>query len=207
MKKEGFATIHTDGGSRGNPGPASVGYVINNDDWDQPVEVGEKLPAATTNNVAEYTALVRALEHARELGIKNVAVYTDSELMVKQVKGIYRVKNDKLIPLYEDLIAHSKQFDSFHIEHVRRELNKRADELCNLALDGKPITKSGKTVSAAQTQTKKAKPVKQSVHDRAVECLQGVAQTWAKGDPQSPKAEMVWEQLWSILEEEGVLRK
>ena len=128
-----IAIIHVDGGSRGNPGPAGAGAVI---------KIGTEIQATvskflgtTTNNVAEYTGLVLALEKALHLGIKQVDVYMDSELAVKQMKGIYRVKNDKLIPLHAKAKILAAKFQSFKISHVRREYNKDADRLANEAMD------------------------------------------------------------------------
>ncbi len=131
--KDKLAVIHVDGGSRGNPGPAGAGAVIKiNDEIEATIS---KFLGNTTNNVAEYTGLVLALEKAFELGIKNVDVYMDSELVVKQMKGIYRVKNDKLIPLFMKARALASKFPSFKISHVRREYNTVADKLANEAMD------------------------------------------------------------------------
>src|SRR6476646_3244951 len=128
-------TMHIDGAARGNPGPAAYAVVIARPGL-PPVEEAATLGSAT-NNVAEYTALVRGLELAAELGVKRVAVFSDSELLVKQMNGEYRVKHPDLLPLYEDAKELLKEFDAVTIAHVRREQNKRADALGNLALDGK----------------------------------------------------------------------
>ncbi len=126
--------VHTDGGSRGNPGPAAAGFVI--DDAD-----GKRLAARafflgeSTNNVAEYTALVRALEAAGQLGAKQVTVFSDSELLVRQIGGRYKVKSDQIRPLFDEVRALMGQFDSCDIRHVRREKNREADRLVNLVLD------------------------------------------------------------------------
>lgn len=126
--------IHTDGGSRGNPGPAAAGFVL-----DDPA--GSRLQAKafflgeTTNNVAEYTALVKALEAARELGADQVAVCSDSELLVRQLNGQYKVKSELIRPLFEQVDALRTQFKGFEIRHVTRDKNKRADQLVNQALD------------------------------------------------------------------------
>ena len=126
--------IHTDGGSRGNPGPAAAGFVL-----DDPA--GSRLQAKafflgeTTNNVAEYTALVKGLEAARELGADQVAVCSDSELLVRQLNGQYKVKSALIRPLFEQVNALRTQFKGFEIRHVRRDKNKRADQLVNQALD------------------------------------------------------------------------
>jgi len=124
--------IHIDGGARGNPGPAAIGAVLR-DDQNQ-YFLSEYIGPAT-NNVAEYTAMEKALEKAVSLGIKQVQVFSDSELMVKQLNGIYRVKNDTLRVIYNRVNELIKNFDNIEIIHVRREFNKEADSLVNKALD------------------------------------------------------------------------
>lgn len=128
-----IAIIYTDGGSRGNPGPAGIGAVITKGGA-QVASISEFL-GATTNNVAEYTALIRALEKSLECGIEKVEVRTDSELMVKQMNGEYRVKNEGLKPLFLQAQMLKSRFASFAIVHVRREFNKEADRLANIAMD------------------------------------------------------------------------
>jgi ribonuclease HI len=137
MDETTVLTIYTDGASRGNPGEAAFAYVISRDG--KPVIEKAECLGQMTNNQAEYTALVRALEHALELGPRHrVIVHSDSELMVKQMSGEYRVKNEELRGLYEQASALRQRFDGLvTIRHVRREQNKRADQLCNEALDGK----------------------------------------------------------------------
>ena len=132
-------TIHTDGAARGNPGPAAFSYVIERGDAILVEEAG--LLGETTNNQAEYTALVKALEHALELGTQfRIVVHSDSELMVKQLNGEYRVKNEDLRPLYQDASELRRQFaGGVRFVHVRREKNQRADALCNEILDGKRL--------------------------------------------------------------------
>ena len=202
------ATIHIDGAARGNPGPAAYAFVVERDGHPV-VEYSETIGRAT-NNVAEYTALVRALEKAAELGLRRLEVFSDSELLVKQMNGEYRVKHPDLQSLYgyaEQLVA---RFDAVRLRHVRREQNKRADELCNVALD----TASGKkpAATAAAVSRAAAKPA-DSISDAAVRedclaCLRAAAQEWASaGGTDRLRPEQVWEQLWSILEEGGVLRK
>jgi len=133
-----LAVIYVDGGSRGNPGPAGAGAVIK---VDNEIEATiSKFLGTATNNVAEYTGLVLALEKAFDLGIKQVDVYMDSELVVKQMKGIYRVKNEKLIPLFVKARALASKFPSFKISHVRREHNTVADRLANEAMDNAHIS-------------------------------------------------------------------
>lgn len=125
--------IHTDGGSRGNPGKAGIGIVIEKDDGNK--EQIYKYIGMTTNNIAEYTALKEALMRAEELGEKHVSVIMDSELVVKQIKGEYRVKNEGLKPLYKDIKNIIREFDYFEIRHVMRKDNKEADKLANKAMD------------------------------------------------------------------------
>jgi len=127
-------TSFTDGGARGNPGPAAIGVAIY-DDQDQLVhEVSEYL-GHQTNNFAEYTALVRALEEAKKLGADRLSCFLDSELVVKQLAGEYRVKNPDLRVLFEQAKKLACDFSRVTFEHVRREKNKAADRLVNEALD------------------------------------------------------------------------
>lgn len=127
-------TAHVDGAARGNPGPAGVGVVIEDAEGQVVKEIAEPL-GRTTNNVAEYTAMIRALEEARALGCCRLAVFTDSELMAHQLNGKYAVKAAHLIPLYQRARLLLKQFDAATVTHVRRELNKRADALSNIGAD------------------------------------------------------------------------
>ncbi|PJC40617.1 MAG: ribonuclease H [Parcubacteria group bacterium CG_4_9_14_0_2_um_filter_41_8] len=126
--------IHTDGGSRGNPGPAGIGAVLSDESGAVKKEISEYIGKAT-NNQAEYTALVRALEEARNLGAKEVQIAMDSELIVKQLKQEYKVKNKDLAPLFVKVWNLLSWFEKWSIKHVLREKNKRADELVNHSLD------------------------------------------------------------------------
>jgi ribonuclease HI len=127
------ATANVDGGSRGNPGPAGYGVHIERDDGTI-VELKESLTHAT-NNVAEYNGLLAALRWAAANGISRLHVRADSELLVKQMKGEYRVKNPGLQPLYEEARELARQIGRVTFEHVRREFNKDADRLANEAMD------------------------------------------------------------------------
>ena len=127
------ATANVDGGSRGNPGPAGYGVRIERDDGTI-VELKESL-ALATNNVAEYNGLLAALRWALEHGITALHVRSDSELLVRQMKGEYRVKNPGLLPLYEEARTLVRQIGRVKFEHVRREFNKDADRLANEAMD------------------------------------------------------------------------
>ena len=129
----GSATAHVDGGSRGNPGPAGYGVHITQDDGTI-VELMGAIDLAT-NNVAEYNGLLAALRWAVEQHLQAFHVRADSELMVKQMKGVYRVKNADLLPLYEDARSLMRQIGRVTFEHVRREFNKDADRLANEAMD------------------------------------------------------------------------
>lgn len=120
------AVIYTDGASSGNPGPSGIGVHITFDG--QSIEIAEHIGTAT-NNIAEYSALLRALEEAVSLGADSVEVYMDSELAVKQVNGLYKVKNQGLKPIYMKVIKLLKQFKSHKISHVPREENTLADKL------------------------------------------------------------------------------
>ena len=127
------ASANIDGGSRGNPGPAGYGVRIEREDGSI-IELKEALPLAT-NNVAEYSGLLAALRWAVGNGISTLHIRSDSELLVKQMKGQYRVKNQGLQPLYEEAVSLARKVGRVTFEHVRREFNKDADRLANEAMD------------------------------------------------------------------------
>lgn len=140
MAPAGKLYIEVDGGSRGNPGPAASAAVLRAAAHGEPVWAGGWPVGRTTNNVAEYSALVRALEEARRLGARVVKVSTDSELMARQVSGAYKVRSSQLLPLYEKVLDLLDRFESWEVGHVRREKNSDADALVNGALDaGAPV--------------------------------------------------------------------
>lgn len=191
-------TIHIDGAARGNPGPAAFAYVIQEG---ATVEEASGYLGRTTNNQAEYTALVRALERAAQLGARRLHIHSDSELLVKQMNGEYQVKNPDLRVLFDQAKQLCEQFDVVTLTHVPREQNGRADRLCNIALD--QASGSGRAAKASATPPSDAR-----VRDEALRCLQAAADAWARaGQASQPPPEMVWEQLWSILQEAGVLRQ
>jgi phosphoribosylglycinamide formyltransferase-1 len=128
--------VHTDGGSRGNPGPAAGGFVLSDPSGARRMAKAFFL-GETTNNVAEYTALVKALQAAADLGATDLTVYSDSELMVRQLNGQYKVKSDLIRPLYDQACEFMDQFDRCDIRHVTRDKNTQADRLVNRALDSK----------------------------------------------------------------------
>ena len=132
-------TIFTDGVARGNPGEGGFGVIIKDTDGTIIEEVGGYI-GVTTNNIAEYTALVTALKTAIKYSDGKIIVYSDSELMVRQLNGIYKVKNEGLLPLYKEAKKLISNFGDFIIEHIPREKNKEADALANRAVDRKEIS-------------------------------------------------------------------
>lgn len=126
------AEAYVDGASRGNPGPAGIGVVIV---VDGRVEKVSEFIGNATNNEAEYRALIKALQLASSLEVKRIRVYSDSELLVKQVRGEYAVKNERLISLHERVMELIAGFEEFSIEHVGREHNRESDKLANEAID------------------------------------------------------------------------
>lgn len=152
----GVYTANIDGASRGNPGPASYAVVLRDPNGKVVLELAKKL-GRDTNNVAEYYALLAALDCAVTKGIKALRVRSDSELLVRQMQGRYKVKSADLKPLHERATKTSRQFEYFVIEHVMREQNREADELANVALDSAgtaSIRQEARTASrgAAQAQ-------------------------------------------------------
>ena len=133
------ARLFTDGGARGNPGPAAYGYVLESDDGHVLDARGEAIGIAT-NNVAEYSALVAGLLKAVELGVDELEVISDSELLVKQMRGEYKVKSLGLRLLWEEASGLADRIRSIRYTAVRREHNEMADRLVNEALDGEAAT-------------------------------------------------------------------
>ena len=127
--------LEFDGGSRGNPGPAGFGAVVRSADDNTPLATHGRFIGNATNNQAEYRGLIHALATAADLGGTRVLVRGDSELVIKQMKGQYRVKNAKLKPLYEQAVAAAGRFEKVMYEHKLRDQNKLADRLANLAMD------------------------------------------------------------------------
>ena len=126
--------VHVDGGARGNPGPAAIGVVTSTPDGEVVDELAEPIGEAT-NNVAEYRALLRGLERARDLGATEVEVVNDSELVARQVQGAYKVKHPGLRPLYDQAMEALRGFERWSVRSVPRAQNAHADELVNAALD------------------------------------------------------------------------
>lgn len=128
------ATLHTDGGARGNPGPAGIGVVLAAEDGEVIAEIAQGIGEAT-NNIAEYAALIAGLELALSKGVTHVDIYVDSELVVSQLLGKWKIKKDTLRPLAVEARALMNRFESFTISHVKRELNADADKLANQGMD------------------------------------------------------------------------
>jgi len=189
------AKIHTDGAARGNPGPAAWAYVIERP-GQAAIEEAECFGHAT-NNVAEYMAVIRALERSAQLGLTRIALFSDSELMVRQMNGEYAVKNVDLRDLHDQAQALARQFTSVTFAHVRRAENARADVLCNAVLDGRP---PGSAKTSSKKSNKRSATRRLDVDAAAVDSLQAAARAWGNSAGRDPSPEMIWEQLWSILD-------
>ncbi len=135
----GEITIYSDGAARGNPGPAGAGAVLTDASGKVVGEVCRYLGDGMTNNQAEYNALLLALKEAEKRGATRVSVFADSELMVKQIMGEYKVKNEGIKPLHAEAVSILRRFGGYSIAYVPREKNKRADKLANLAIDGQML--------------------------------------------------------------------
>jgi ribonuclease HI len=131
-------TVNIDGASRGNPGPSGAGVVIEAPDGKK-YEVSRYL-GELTNNQAEYEALILALEELQRLGAHRAHFYSDSQLLVKQLNAEYRIRNDSLKPLFGNALTMLSRLESFEVELIKREFNKRADQLANFAIDKEETT-------------------------------------------------------------------
>ncbi len=147
---------YIDGGSRGNPGPAAAAYVLA-DERGRRLETKAFFIGETTNNVAEYTAICRALEAIKSLGAEQITIYSDSELLVKQLNGQYKIKSDNIKPFFMQAVELLDNFESWEIKHIVREKNKQADELVNRALD------AGRDIEMKTEAVKKVKPIRLGV--------------------------------------------
>jgi phosphoribosylglycinamide formyltransferase-1 len=127
-------TVYTDGGSRGNPGPAAAGFVLIDPNGNQ-LQSKAFFLGQTTNNTAEYTAIIKALQAAKQIGAKQLTVFSDSELLVKQINGQYKVKSEQIRPLFQQTINLINGFEDCKVKHIGRDKNKQADELVNQALN------------------------------------------------------------------------
>ena len=126
--------INTDGASQGNPGPAAIGATIKDEQGRLLASISQRI-GQTTNNQAEYRAIIAALEKATSLGAEQVDIHSDSELVVRQINGGYRVKKATLKPLHQKVKQILNQFESSTITHIPRQQNKEADSLANMALE------------------------------------------------------------------------
>ncbi len=148
---------HIDGASRGNPGPAAAGFVLSDSNGTR-LQAKAIVLGETTNNVAEYTSLVKALEAAHKTGAKELAIFSDSELLVRQINGHYKVKSEQIVPLFQQGLDLLARFKSWKVQHVTREKNKEADKLVNQALDlGHDVE------SKPEPARKKGKPIRLGV--------------------------------------------
>jgi ribonuclease HI len=127
-------TIYTDGAARGNPGPAAIGVIIKDETGKTIASISCRL-GSTTNNQAEYRAIIAALEKALALGARQAVLKSDSELAVKQINGLYKIKNTALRPLYQEVVRLIGSLESFSISYIPRSRNAAADALANKALD------------------------------------------------------------------------
>jgi ribonuclease HI len=171
----GIHVANIDGASRGNPGPASYAVVVRDPAGKLVLELAKNI-GRETNNVAEYYALLAALDYATSQGIAALRIRSDSELLVRQMQGRYKVKSADLKPLYERASKMARQLKYFAIEHVRRELNKDADALANVALDSAGVPKF-------EGRTAKPEP---SARDSAQKILGGATKGTASAAARSP---------------------
>ena len=138
-------TLFADGAARGNPGPAGIGYVLCSPEG-QVVRRGAESIGKTTNNVAEYKALLRGLEEALDQGVKHLHIHSDSELLIRQLTGQYRVRQPHLKTIHGEVLSLLKQLGWHRLEHVPREANREADRLANLGVaKGLPAGQGGLT--------------------------------------------------------------
>jgi ribonuclease HI len=143
------ATLHTDGGARGNPGPAGIGVVLKDESGEVIGEIAQGIGDAT-NNIAEYSAVIAGLELALTKGVTDVEVFMDSQLVVSQLKGEWKIKNDRLRHLAVKARSLLGRFDSHRLTHVRRELNADADKLANQGMDAAMLDAEAETESPGQ---------------------------------------------------------
>ena len=141
--------LHADGAARGNPGPAAYGFVLDSPQGAEVAAEGEAIGKAT-NNVAEYRGLIAGLEKALAMGVRRLEARMDSELVVRQMTGVYRVRNHGLVPLHRRARELAGGLEAWSIEHVRREQNKRADLLANRALDEQAAAAGGNGTESAR---------------------------------------------------------
>ncbi len=167
----GVHIANIDGASRGNPGPASYAVVIRDPSGKTILELAKNI-GRETNNVAEYYALLAALDYATSHNVSSLRIRSDSELLVRQMQGRYKVKSADLKPLHERASKMAKQIGYFAIEHVRRELNRDADALANVALDQAGVPKFAGAGSATPESRANSLPAQTSASTTAGSSLQ-----------------------------------
>src|SRR5579871_2813142 len=200
MSKSAVLTINIDGAARGNPGPAALAYVIAKDGHMLSEEA--RCLGTATNNVAEYSALVHALERAAELGGEQLLIKSDSELLVKQMNGVYRVKDPRLKVLYDQASRLRERFAAVSIVHVPHAENSHADRLCNEALDGLRDAARSTASSEGNRFREPAGDREGGMQQRALACLHSAARAWKSQDPAAPTPEQVWEEIRKLIAEE-----
>lgn len=161
----GVHIAHIDGASRGNPGPAAYAVVIRDPQGQLVLELAKKF-GRDTNNVAEYYGLLAALDYAMTHGISALRIRSDSELLVRQMQGRYKVKSADLKPLHERASILARQLKYFAIEHVRREQNRDADALANVALDSGPVMSASPSSAATEASERSQPPRAQKIRAR-----------------------------------------
>ena len=169
-----WLVANIDGGARGNPGPAGYGVVLQDQSGAKVDNLHEYL-GAQTNNFAEYSGLIAALEYALKHGYRRLKVRSDSELLVKQIKGEYKVRSEVLLDIYREAKELIRKLDSFNIQHVYREQNREADHLANLAMD----QGTGKK-AAVPAQSNEPKEITGIVTGGVVHFLEGTLPEGAK---------------------------
>lgn len=202
MTSSTVLSIHTDGAARGNPGPGAYAFVIARD-GEPPIEESGCL-GQTTNNLAEYTALVRALERAIAMGGQKATINSDSELLVKQMNGEYRVKNADLKVLFDQAKKLCQQLKSVTLRHVRRAENSWADRLCNEALDGnvRPATIERMEEKASSATATIATDKTFDLREQGIACLRAAAESWTRGQAINPTPEEVWDRIVHLFEQD-----
>jgi ribonuclease HI len=170
-RAENWITAFCDGGSRGNPGPAGYGVHIQDENGTKVAELSEYL-GKKTNNFAEYSGLLAALDYAIANGHARLKVVADSELMVKQIKGQYRVNSPELRPLYDEAKRRIARLDGFQIQHVLRGKNANADRLANAAMD-KGMGRSPQSAAAAPASAPRAQSMRGLVKGGVIHLLEG----------------------------------
>jgi len=136
-----FWLLHADGASLGNPGPGGAGAILYDETNQVRAEISHYLGSRVTNNEAEYQGLLEGLKKAQEMGVRRIQIRMDSELVVRQVLGIYKVKNARLAVFFQEVMAVLANFDRYEIAHVRREYNREADALASKAARAPSLNK------------------------------------------------------------------